>query len=139
MIQRRIRFSPLIAGKSMLYKPTLPPLNLKRLCEGIREADTITTSSGEEDTTSEQVYQRTDERDSPSPVDEPQVKKKRQIKTEPEPISCCDSKKSCVCSWNQVPESAYDLLNKCLDLNPHLRIDAGQALCHSFLTERHKR
>ena len=42
-------------------------------------------------------------------------------------------------SWDQVPESVYDLMLKCLDLNPLTRISAEQALCHEFLTEKPKR
>ncbi|GFY70504.1 cell division cycle 7-related protein kinase [Trichonephila inaurata madagascariensis] len=36
----------------------------------------------------------------------------------------------------QVPESAFDLLDKLLDPNPHTRITATDALMHPFLNER---
>ena len=36
-------------------------------------------------------------------------------------------------SWESLPESAYDLLYKCLELNPSKRITAQDALEHSFL------
>ena len=35
-------------------------------------------------------------------------------------------------SWDQVPDSVFDLLNQCLDLNPKNRTTAQQALSHSF-------
>ncbi|XP_065195512.1 uncharacterized protein LOC135826836 [Sycon ciliatum] len=35
--------------------------------------------------------------------------------------------------WCCVPDSAYDLLRRCLDLNPLTRITASQALSHPFL------
>ena len=38
-------------------------------------------------------------------------------------------------SWNQVPDSAYDLLYRCLDLNPATRITAELALQHSFMVD----
>ena len=38
-------------------------------------------------------------------------------------------------SWNQVPDSAYDLLHRCLDLNPATRITADLALQHSFMVD----
>ena len=38
-------------------------------------------------------------------------------------------------SWNQVPDSAYDLLYKCLDLNPDTRITAELALQHTFTVD----
>ena len=39
-------------------------------------------------------------------------------------------------SWDNVPESAYELLYRCLDLNPVTRITAEQALSHPFTTNR---
>ena len=38
-------------------------------------------------------------------------------------------------SWNQVPDSAYDLLYRCLDLNPATRITAELALQHNFMVD----
>ena len=40
------------------------------------------------------------------------------------------------CSWNQVPDSAYDLLGHCLDLDPWSRLTAKQALQHPFLAQQ---
>lgn len=37
----------------------------------------------------------------------------------------------CKCCW-AIPSSAYDLLQRCLDLNPQTRITASQALQHPF-------
>ena len=34
--------------------------------------------------------------------------------------------------WNDVPEAAYDLLRRLLDLNPFTRISAEQAMEHEF-------
>lgn len=41
----------------------------------------------------------------------------------------------CSCSWNQVTDSAYELMSRCLDLNPQTRITAEQGLQHPFLTD----
>ena len=38
-------------------------------------------------------------------------------------------------SWNRIPDSAYDLLYKCLNLNPATRISAELALQHSFIVD----
>ncbi len=38
----------------------------------------------------------------------------------------------------QFPDSVYDLLYRCLDLNPQTRTTAEGALKHEFLTDRHK-
>lgn len=38
-------------------------------------------------------------------------------------------------SWRHVPDSAYDLLSRLLDLNPFTRITAEEALKHPFFTD----
>ena len=38
-------------------------------------------------------------------------------------------------SWTTAPDEAYDLLKRCLDLNPSTRITASDALCHPFLKD----
>ncbi|EDO33825.1 predicted protein [Nematostella vectensis] len=42
----------------------------------------------------------------------------------------------CRCCW-AVPDSAYDLLERCLDLNPSTRITASEALSHPFFQGEH--
>jgi len=37
--------------------------------------------------------------------------------------------------WDQVPDEAYDLLDKLLDLNPATRITAKEALLHPFFKD----
>lgn len=38
-------------------------------------------------------------------------------------------------SWEKLPESAYDLLYSCLELNPMKRVTAHEALQHPFLAD----
>ena len=38
-------------------------------------------------------------------------------------------------SWESLPESAYDLLYRCLELNPLKRVTAEEALEHPFLAD----
>lgn len=38
-------------------------------------------------------------------------------------------------SWDRVPDEAYDLLDRLLDLNPATRITAAQALQHPLFTD----
>lgn len=37
--------------------------------------------------------------------------------------------------WDQVPDEAYDLLDRLLDLNPASRITAAEALCHPLFKD----
>ena len=38
-------------------------------------------------------------------------------------------------SWQSLPESAFDLLERCLELNPLRRLSAAEALQHPFLAD----
>lgn len=40
----------------------------------------------------------------------------------------------CKCCWT-IEDTAYELLERCLDLNPHTRITAAEALEHPFLRD----
>lgn len=40
----------------------------------------------------------------------------------------------CMCCW-AIEDTAYELLERCLDLNPHTRITAAQALEHAFFKD----
>lgn len=42
-------------------------------------------------------------------------------------------------SWKNIPNSAFDLLEKLLDLNPYTRITAEEALRHPFFQEMEAR
>ena len=42
---------------------------------------------------------------------------------------------SVVKSWQSLPESAFDLLERCLELNPLRRVSAKDALQHPFLAD----
>ncbi|CAH1785729.1 unnamed protein product [Owenia fusiformis] len=81
-------------GKDIICHPTVPALDLKILCEKLRNSTT-------------QTKPKTKSMDKENPV-----KSKN--------------------SWDNVPQDAYDLLYKLLDLNPHTRITAESALEHPF-------
>lgn len=45
-----------------------------------------------------------------------------------------DKENEAFISWANIPDSAYDLLKKLLDMNPFTRITADQALQHEFFS-----
>lgn len=47
-----------------------------------------------------------------------------------------DGRSIAVTSWGEVPQSMYDLLHRCLDLDPSTRITASEALKHPFITDK---
>ena len=48
-------------------------------------------------------------------------------------VSVCSNPREVAKSWESLPDSAYDLLYKCMELNPSQRITAQLALQHPFL------
>lgn len=49
---------------------------------------------------------------------------------------CCEHKEESSLICTCLPDSSYDLLEKLLELNPHKRITAAEALKHSFIKSR---
>ena len=123
--------------------PEVPAMDLKKLCSTLRS------------TSSKSTHSRRDRETQPAPnkkakrscntettLNGPNVRKSPRKLPQKEgnhydgedcetgSVSTADSD-----SWNQVPDSAYDLLIKCLDLNPTTRITAELALQHSFTVD----
>ncbi|XP_048774454.1 cell division cycle 7-related protein kinase-like [Ostrea edulis] len=48
--------------------------------------------------------------------------------------SISDKENAALASWSNVPDSAFDILRKLLDMNPYTRISADQALQHEFFS-----
>ncbi|XP_073857897.1 cell division cycle 7-related protein kinase isoform X8 [Macaca fascicularis] len=128
-------------GKSILCSKEVPAQDLRKLCERLRGMDSNTPklTSDIQGPASHQptVSEKTDHKAS------------RLIQTPPGQYSGNSFKKgdsnSCGCcfdeyttnleGWNEVPDEAYDLLDKLLDLNPASRITAEEALLHPFFKD----
>ncbi|MBN3313268.1 HFM1 helicase, partial [Atractosteus spatula] len=108
-------------GKSLVCSRELPAQDLRTLCERLRGARQRAESRGsdawEEPSLAAQL----------GPPQEPQQGGQRDSGEE---------------GWDRVPDAAYDLLDRLLDLNPATRITASQALLHPFFqglaVERHQ-
>ncbi|MED6280229.1 hypothetical protein CHARACLAT_008579 [Characodon lateralis] len=132
-------------GKAVVCSRELPRQDLRTLCEtlrGRRSADEVTLvpdASGETPATRKNLVQ------DDTPTYQPNGPKLKQYKEEtpcehqdhpdsskaPTPqSSLSESKVGDDKGWDRVPDEAFDLLDRLLDLNPSTRITAAEALQH---------
>ncbi|XP_027507596.1 cell division cycle 7-related protein kinase isoform X2 [Corapipo altera] len=122
-------------GKSVVCTQVVPTQNLRTLCEKLRGTNSgCKRSQGE--------VPKGSENDSALPfaVDKPcapealgkQIQQRKSLK---EGDSALEIKATDMKGWDQVPDEAYDLLDKLLDLNPATRVTAKEALLHPFFKD----
>uniref|UniRef100_UPI00358F1C6B cell division cycle 7-related protein kinase n=1 Tax=Myxine glutinosa TaxID=7769 RepID=UPI00358F1C6B len=100
-------------GKALLCSMECPPVQFRMLCESLRAG-------------------RRQNLGSDSESGKPPSKRARMdnFPTQSEGWTT----ESAAGGWNSVPDSAYDLLGRLLELNPHLRISAEASLQHEFFS-----
>nr|XP_013816836.1 PREDICTED: cell division cycle 7-related protein kinase isoform X5 [Apteryx mantelli mantelli] len=120
-------------GKSVLCTQDVPAQNLRTLCEKLRGTNSsYTRSRGDTHTNSVN--------DLALPVDKQHAPKTRgkeiqHLQSCQEGDGALEIKATDMKGWDQVPDDAYDLLDKLLDLNPATRITAKEALLHPFFKD----
>lgn len=119
-------------GKSILCTQVVPAQNLRALCEKLRGTNS-SCSRSQPDVPIKSVN------DSALPVEidkqcapETLGKEIQYLKGCQEGDGAFEIKATDMKGWDQVPDEAYDLLDKLLDLNPATRITAKEALQHPF-------
>ncbi|XP_035188669.1 cell division cycle 7-related protein kinase isoform X2 [Oxyura jamaicensis] len=119
-------------GKSILCTQVVPAQNLKALCEKLRGTNS-SCSRSQPDVPIKSVN------DSALPIEidkqcapETPGKEIQYLKGCQEVDGTSEIKAADMKGWDQVPDEAYDLLDKLLDLNPATRITAKEALLHPF-------
>ncbi|NXU54881.1 CDC7 kinase, partial [Turnix velox] len=122
-------------GKSVLCTQVVPAQNLRTLCERLRGTDSSSKDS-QGDVPSKSVN------DSALPVaadklcaTETLEKRIEQVESFQEHNSALEAKATHLKGWDRVPDEAYDLLDRLLDLNPATRITAREALLHPFFKD----
>ncbi|KAF6107917.1 cell division cycle 7 [Phyllostomus discolor] len=127
-------------GKSILCSKEVPAQDLRKLCEKLRGIETNapkltgdTQGSAHDPTVSE----KTDHKAS-------HLKQAPQAPHSGNSVckahrngcgGCFDANTTNLEGWDKVPDEAYDLLDKLLDLNPASRITAEEALLHPFFKD----
>ncbi|KAM6327368.1 cell division cycle 7-related protein kinase [Podargus strigoides] len=119
-------------GKSVLCTQVVPAQNLRTLCEKLRG-----TNSSCERSQGELPSKSVNDSALPVAVDkqcatETLGKQTQHLKSFQEGNDALEMKATDMKGWDQVPDEAYDLLDKLLDLNPATRITAKEALLHPF-------
>ncbi|XP_029332760.1 cell division cycle 7-related protein kinase isoform X3 [Mus caroli] len=127
-------------GKSILCSKEVPAQDLRALCERLRGLDSTTprSASGPPGNTSYDpaASKNTDHKASRVQAAQAQYSEDSLYKRDSDgywshPRDCASNSEG----WDSVPDEAYDLLDKLLDLNPASRITAEAALVHSFFKD----
>ncbi|XP_033007506.1 cell division cycle 7-related protein kinase isoform X3 [Lacerta agilis] len=124
-------------GKSILCSKDIPAQDLRTLCERLRGSKTsfdVLTGDGQINLSQEPALQA-----EIFNISEPALQTSKKHLQYQKP-SCHErdglvirtSEKPANLGWDKVPDEAYDLLDKLLDLNPATRITAKDALLHPF-------
>ncbi|KAK1164173.1 cell division cycle 7-related protein kinase-like isoform X1 [Acipenser oxyrinchus oxyrinchus] len=130
-------------GKSVLCSKDIPAQDLKTLCERLRGTHSQKGSCvSETNTVSDELLVTPDACTAPIKAEisftRCQQTQQYSLVEEAQQDSQSDSDfkvsnmPSDIKGWDRVPDTAYDLLDKLLDLNPATRIQASQALLHPF-------
>ncbi|XP_005050419.1 PREDICTED: cell division cycle 7-related protein kinase isoform X1 [Ficedula albicollis] len=110
-------------GKSVVCTQVVPTQNLRTLCEKLRGTNSSCKRSQGEGTSRS-------ENNTALPV-----AADKHLQNFQEGDSALEMKATDMKGWDQVPDEAYDLLDKLLDLNPATRITAKEALLHPFFKD----
>ncbi|XP_064371998.1 cell division cycle 7-related protein kinase isoform X2 [Dromaius novaehollandiae] len=122
-------------GKSVLCTQDVPAQNLRTLCEKLRGTNSSSSrSKGDKHTTS------VNDLALPAAIDKqcaPKTcgKEIQHLQSCQEGDGALEIKATDMKGWDKVPDDAYDLLDKLLDLNPATRITAKEALLHPFFKD----
>ncbi|XP_010163166.1 cell division cycle 7-related protein kinase [Antrostomus carolinensis] len=122
-------------GKSVLCTQVVPAQNLRTLCEKLRG-----TNSSSKRSQGEVPKKSVNDSALPMTVDKPSApetlgKQIQDLESFQGGDGTVEMKTTDMKGWDQVPNEAYDLLDKLLDLNPATRISAKEALLHPFFKD----
>uniref|UniRef100_A0A674IWQ2 Cell division cycle 7-related protein kinase n=1 Tax=Terrapene triunguis TaxID=2587831 RepID=A0A674IWQ2_9SAUR len=135
------KHSIFLIGKSILCTKEVPAQDLRTLCERLRGTNSSCAKSTS-DVHTNSLYEPALAIDTDKKVEfapQPPGEKIQHLKNCHEGNNGLEikitEKATDLKGWDRVPDEAYDLLDKLLDLNPATRITAKEALLHHFFKD----
>ncbi|KAM9243955.1 cell division cycle 7-related protein kinase [Dugong dugon] len=128
-------------GKSILCSKEVPAQDLRKLCERLRGIDsksTKLTSDIQGPASHDPTFSETTDHKAAHLVHTSQAQRSGSSLHKGDSNgcgSCFEEDTTNLEGWDKVPDEAYDLLDKLLDLNPASRITAEGALLHPFFKD----
>jgi len=128
-------------GKSILCSKEVPAQDLRKLCEKLRGIDSKTpklTSDIQGLASRDPTFSEKIDHKASHLIQTPQAQHSGNSLYKGDSNGCGGSLNTDTTNlegWNEVPDEAYDLLDKLLDLNPASRITAEEALLHPFFKD----
>ncbi|XP_056671341.1 cell division cycle 7-related protein kinase isoform X3 [Monodelphis domestica] len=121
-------------GKSVLCSKEVPAQNLRTLCERLRGPPDLAAEKQEDYVHESILSLRTDQK-LKLPLQVAPAGRSFEEDGRGGSEAHTSDHRAGLRGWDQVPDEAYDLLDKLLDLNPATRITAQQALMHPFFRD----
>ncbi|XP_058913180.1 cell division cycle 7-related protein kinase isoform X2 [Kogia breviceps] len=128
-------------GKSILCSKEIPAQDLRKLCEKLRGVNSNTpklTSDIQELTSQDSTFSEKMDHKAAHLIQTPKAQHSGNSLYKRDSNGCggnFDESPTNLEGWDEVPDAAYDLLDKLLDLNPASRITAEEALLHPFFKD----
>lgn len=126
-------------GKSILCSKEVPAQNLRKLCEKLRgiDANTPKLSAIQGPASHDPAFSEKTGRNAARLTQTPQAQHSGNLckGNSSGCWGCLDAHTTDLEGWDAVPDEAYDLLDRLLDLNPASRITAEEALLHPFFKD----
>lgn len=128
-------------GKSILCSKEVPAQDLRRLCEKLRGIDSNTpqlTSDTQGPASHDPAFSEKTDHKASHLIQTPQAQHSGDSLYKGDSGGRAGSWNTGTVDlegWGEVPDEAYDLLDKLLDLNPASRITAEAALSHPFFKD----
>ncbi|KAM9111128.1 cell division cycle 7-related protein kinase isoform 1-T2 [Megaptera novaeangliae] len=128
-------------GKSILCSKEVPAQDLRKLCEKLRGVNSNTpklTSDIQELTSQDPTFSEKMDHKAAHLIQTPKAQHSGNSLYKGDSSGCggyFDESPTNLEGWDEVPDAAYDLLDKLLDLNPASRITAEEALLHPFFKD----